>query len=95
LLAISATELPARAAFRRMPFSCVVQRFVSALISVGTGVTINYFTILRVFEKGNRAPKFLSDYSLGAGDLDNKIVGARKAEEFSSASFYLFGIAEI
>jgi hypothetical protein len=95
MLAISVTELPAMAACRRTLSSSAVQRFVSDLISVGTGVTVNYFAILLVFEKRNRAPKFPSDNSLGAAYLDNKVVGARKAEEFGSASVYLFGNAEI
>jgi hypothetical protein len=78
-----------------MSSSSVVQRLVSDLISVGTGVTVNYFAILLVFEKGNRAPKFPSDNSLGAGDLDNKIVGACETKEFGDITVHLFGHSEI
>jgi hypothetical protein len=45
--------------------------------------------------KRKRAPKFPSDRSLGAIDLDNEVIGTSKSDEFCGICVYLFRRKEI
>ena len=56
----------------------------------GADVTVHCFAFLLVYENGNSGPKFPSDNSLGAVDLDHKVFRTCETQEFGGISLHLF-----